>query len=239
MKTSFTYLGKNSLDFGIRVEEGVTFESPERDIEFVEIPGRDGDIGIDNGRLKSINKSFPVTIFPLANKTIAQQTTDISNWLKTNTGNVLFDISNEPDYSYFGFYYEQYSVEKFFRVYGRAVINFKIQPYKFLKSGLTPLTSPATLNNPTTRDARPLITIKGTGNITLQIGTEKLTLKNVDGGVVVDSLKQVVTNLAGTRPAWDKVTSYPLPVIKPGNQAVLTTGTITEIKITPRYEVIV
>lgn len=239
MKTSFTYLGKNSLDFGIRVEEGVTFDSPERDINFLEISGRDGDVGIDNQRLKSINKSFPVTIFPVQGKSFSQQMTNISNWLKTQTGNVLLDVSSEPEYSYYGFYYEQYSVEKFFKVYGRAVINFKIQPYKFLKSGLTPVTSPTSLSNPTTRDARPLITIKGTGNITLQIGTEKLTLKNVDGGVVVDSLKQVVTNLDGTRPAWDKVTSYPLPVIKPGNQAVLTTGTITELKITPRYEAIV
>lgn len=239
MKTSFTYLGKNSLDFGIRVEEGVTFDSPERDINFLEISGRDGDVGIDNQRLKSINKSFPVTIFPVQGKSFSQQMTDISNWLKTQIGNVFLDVSSEPKYSYYGFYYEQYSVEKFFKVYGRAVINFKIQPYKFLKSGLTPLTSPTALNNPTTRDARPLITIKGTGNITLQIGTEKLTLKNVDGGIVIDSLKQVVTNLDGTRPAWDKVTSYPLPVIKPGNQAVLTTGTITELKITPRYEVIV
>ena len=73
MKTSFTYLGKNSLDFGIRVEEGVTFDSPERDINFLEISGRDGDVGIDNQRLKSINKSFPVTIFPVQGKSISQQ----------------------------------------------------------------------------------------------------------------------------------------------------------------------
>lgn len=239
MKTSFTYLGKNSFDFGMRVEEGVTFESPERDYEFVEIKGLDGDIAVDNNRLKSVTKSFPVTIFPIPGKTFAEQITDISNWLKAKTGTTAIEVSNEPDYQYSGIYYEQYSLEKFLRQYGKVVLNFKIKPTKFLKTGLTEIALPATITNQTNRNARPKMVIKGTGNITINIGTSTLTLKNVDGGVIVDSLAQTITTLDGTRPAWDKMTSYPFPVIAPGKQTILKTGTITDVKIIPRFEVIV
>ena len=165
---------------------------------------------------------------------------EISNWLKKDA--LWHDLVFGGDSSictHTAIYVDEYDVDRIVSTYGKVVLGFTIKPYKFLKSGLTPLTSPASLSNPTARDARPLITIKGTGNITLQIGSEKLTLKGVDGGVVIDSLKQVVTNLAGTAPAWDKVTSYPLPVIKPGKQSVLTTGTVTGLTIVPRYEVIV
>lgn len=231
--------GGKSSDFYLVLEPELTFNSPSRNIDFQHIPGQDGDIGTGDGTFSNGSKSFPFNLLPPKGKTVEGLSTDISNWLKKDTlwHDLLFN--EEPDYVYRAMYYEEYDVERVISQYGKCVLKFAIKPYKFLKSGLTPLSSPASLNNPTTRDARPLITIKGTGNITLQIGSEKLTLKGVDGGVVIDSLKQVVTNLAGTAPAWDKVTSYPLPVIKPGKQAVLTTGTVTSLTIVPRYEVIV
>lgn len=223
----------------MRLEDGLVFSSPERDIQFEEIRGRDGDVPIDNQRLRSVEKSFPVTMFPLTNKTIYQQTTDISNWLKQATGNSLIEVSSEPEYVYLGMYFEKYSIDQFMTKYGKAVLNFKVMPYKFLKSGLTESILGTTITNPTNRQARPKITIKGTGNITLKIGPSVWELKNVDGGVVIDTLLDVVTNLTGGVSAWDKITTYPLPTIPPGTHAVTKTGTITEIKIIPRWEVIV
>lgn len=236
---TFEYLGKKSSDFGLRIEEGISFESPETDLEFVEIKGRDGDVPIDNKRLKSVNKSFPVTLFPKSGKTLNEQTTDISNWLKSSVAHTVLTVESEPLYSYLALYYEQYSIEQFLRYYGRAVLNFRIMPYKFLNTGLAESTLGATIINPTQRQARPKITIKGTGNITLKIGTSTWTLRNVDQGIVIDTLLDTVTSLDGSRPAWDKITSYPLPTINPGQNTVTFTGSATEIKIIPRWEVIV
>lgn len=231
--------GNKSTDFGMRLENGLTFSSPSVSNKFTKISGLDGEVSVGDGTLLNTNRAFPFRIFPMSGKNIEQSATDISNWLKKDTLWHDLYFGGEPEFIYTAIYTEEYDVKRFMSLHGKCTLNFTVKPYKFLKTGLTPLTSPASLSNPTTRDARPLITIKGTGNITLQIGSEKLTLKNVDGGVVIDSLKQVVTSLAGTAPAWDKVTSYPLPVIKPGEQAVLTTGTVTGLTIVPRYEVIV
>lgn len=230
--------GGRSSDFFLVLEPGLKFNSPSRNIDFQHIPGQDGDIGTGDGTFSNGSKSFPFNLLPPKGKTVEGLSTDISNWLKKDAlwHDLLFD--GEPDYVYQAMYYEEYDVERVISQYGKCVLKFAIKPYKFLKSGLTAITAPTSLTNPTQRDAKPIISIKGTGNITLNIGTETLTLKSVDGGVVIDCLKQTATNLAGTAPAWDKVTSYPLPVIKPGKQTVLTTGTVTELKITPRYEVI-
>jgi phage-related protein len=236
---SFTYLGKNSLDFGLRIEEGVSFESPEQDIEYVEVKGLDGDVPVDNERLKSTLKSFPVTMFPNDNQTISEQATDISNWLKSSKGYSTLEVGNEPLYSYLASYNEQYSISQFLRHYGKAALNFRIMPYKFLKTSLSEITLGSTITNPTQRHARPLITVRGTGNITIKIGQSTWTLRNVDQGVVIDTLLDTVTNLSGTAAAWDKITSYPLPTIAPGNNAVTITGNVTDIKIIPRWEVIV
>ena len=231
--------GRKSSDFFLILEPGLTFNSPSRNIDFQHVPGQDGDIGTGDGTFSNGTKSFPFNLLPPKGKTVEGLSTDISNWLKKDAlwHDLLFD--GEPDYVYRAMYYEEYDVERVISLYGKCVLKFVIKPYKFLKIGLTTVTSPTSLTNPTARDAKPLIVIKGTGNITLNIGSEKLTLKGVDGGVVIDSLKQVVTNLAGTAPAWEKVTSYPLPVIKPGKQTILTSGTVTELTITPRWEVIV
>lgn len=231
--------GAKSSGYHLFMEAGLTFNSPALDLGLQKIPGRDGELAIGDGSLLNTKISFPFRLRIFDGSNVETVSKNISNWLKKDAlwHDLYFD--GDPDYIYQGIYYEEYNVERIVSWYGKCVLNFTIKPYKFLKSGLAPLTSPAALNNPTTRDARPLITIKGTGNITLNIGSEKLTLKGVDGGVIVDCQKQMVTNLAGTGIAWDKVTSYPLPVIKPGKQTVLTTGTVTELTITPRWEVIV
>ena len=236
---TFSYLGRESSDFGLRIEDGLAFSSPERDIQFEEIKGRDGDVIIDNQRLKSIDKSFPVTLFPLPGKTLSQQTSDISNWLKQSVKNTPIEVSSESDYVYMGMYYEKYSIDQFMVRYGKVVLNFKVMPYKFLKSGREEITLGTNIINPTNRPSRPKITIKGTGNITLKIGDALWDFKNVSGGIIVDTLLDVVTTLDGKNLAWDKTITYPLPKIAPGKQLVTKTGTITDIKIIPNWEAIV
>lgn len=233
----FEYLGKKSSDFGLLIDADISFSSPQVKGEYIDISGADGELFVTDGKLSNVKKSFPVFLENPRTQTVA---TDLSNWLKSSlTSWNQLSFSGDPEYVYEAMFTEEYEVSANIESYGKTVLTFDVKPTKFLKSGLTAITAPSNLTNPTQRDAKPIVSIKGTGNITLKIGAETLTLKSVDGGVVIDCLKQTVTNLAGTAPAWDKVTSYPLPVIKPGNQAVLTTGTITEIKITPRYEVIV
>lgn len=229
---------QKSSDFDLYIDTEISFASPEVKGEFVAVNGQDGEPFLTDGKLKNVNKSFPAYLMPTE---ISQQqrATEISNWLKNNIGWKDLFFSGDKEFVYQAIYTAEYEVEANIVEHGKTILTFNVKPYKFLKSGLSEQSLSTSITNPTQRIARPKITIKGTGNITLQIGKSTYNLKNVDGGVIIDVLYDQVKSLDSTRPQWDKITTYPLPGIAPGNNNVLTTGTVTEIKIIPRWEVIV
>ena len=235
-KNGFFYLGENSLEYGLRIENGLSFESPERDLDFVEIKGRDGDLVIDNQRLKMVEKSVPVTMFPVSGKNLSEQASDVSNWLKQSTGYTYIEFLNDDRYVYFGMIYEKYSMDQFLTRYGRAVLNFRMMPFKFLKVGLEEEVLTQYGSNPTTLPSKPKLTVKGHGDILIRIGKSEWSLKGVSEGIVLDTLFDTAISLNGNVSAWDKVGKYPLPKILPGMQEVKVTGNVTEVKIIPRWE---
>lgn len=52
----------DSSDYGILISGEGVWSSPARDVEYVEIPGRDGDLLIDHGRYKEIKVTYPCAI---------------------------------------------------------------------------------------------------------------------------------------------------------------------------------
>ena len=50
----FVFGGKFSKDYGLYVSGSGTFNAPERDVELVEVPGKNGSLVLDNGRFKNI-----------------------------------------------------------------------------------------------------------------------------------------------------------------------------------------
>ena len=46
------YGGVNSADYGIYITGEAVYNAPERDVEFVEVPGRNGALTLDNERYK-------------------------------------------------------------------------------------------------------------------------------------------------------------------------------------------
>lgn len=233
-----TFNGKNSDEFYLQSEGGMTFVSPSRNIEYIHIDGKDGEIATGDGMLKNINQGFPFRVRCPVGTNIRKLSSDISNWLKKD--NLWHDFldSSDKDFIYRAMYVDEYELERLLFRNGKLVLTFVLKPYKYLKTGLNELSNPSYVDNPFDRLSKPKITIKGTGNITLTIGNQTINLKGVDGGVIIDSLYDTVSNLDGTS-AWTKITTYPLPKISKGRQNIITTGTVTDIKIVPRWEMIV
>lgn len=55
----FTFDGVKSCDYGVWISGEATFNVPERDVEVVEIPGRNGTLTLDNGRWKNVKVTYP------------------------------------------------------------------------------------------------------------------------------------------------------------------------------------
>lgn len=229
----FKFNNKESTDFGLMIADDIKLISPQVRGEFVEIAGADGEILTGDKKLKNAKLSIPVYIDD------DELVSGVSSWLKGDVQWHQLEYFLDNEFVYQAIFTDEYDFSNTFNEFGKAVLTFNLKPYKFLKAGLSEQNLGANIINPLGRTSKPKLTIKGNGNVTINIGSSTLTLKNVDGGVIVDSLYQTVTTLNGQAQAWDKVTSYPLPTIAPGKQSVTTTGNVTEIKIVPRWEAIV
>ena len=50
--------GKSSDNYGIVVEVLPDYSSAEKNVEFVDVPGRNGQIAIDNGTYKTVERKY-------------------------------------------------------------------------------------------------------------------------------------------------------------------------------------
>ena len=62
MMHSLIFGGVDSAFFNVYISGGGTFSAPQRDVEVVSIPGRNGDLIIDNGRWRNIEVRYPAFI---------------------------------------------------------------------------------------------------------------------------------------------------------------------------------
>ena len=113
-------------------------------------------------------------------------------------------------------------------------VNFRCYPFWYQEnvSDVTITTSGDTITNPGSVYSEPLITVYGSGNITLMIGTTIVELTNVSGSIVLDcALKEAYK---GTALMNDHM-SGDFPVLKPGLNAISWSGNVTRIVIKPNW----
>lgn len=242
IKAYFEYNGRKSSDFGLRIENNISFTSPEADIDFVEVLGKDGELAIDNKRLKGFDFSVPVRLYAPVGRTVDQVATEISNWLKADIGWKPFYFSGSPDYEYVAMSYQSFNVTENLKRYGQAVITFRMKPYKFLKGQrLLTLENGKTLVNGGFRPSKPLIRVDGSGDITLKNnGKDWLKLLDVVNYIKVDSEAMSVYREIGN-PMFTKMYSTldPMfPILEVGENTITWEGTVEKVEIEPRWELI-
>jgi len=242
MSANFEYKGVNSLDMHMHIRNEIVFTSPEADVDFVEVLGRDGELAIDNERLKGVPFSIPITLKLPDNVTIEQIATEIAAWLKNDIGWYPLRFSGSPDYEYLAMYTEQFKISETLKNYGKTVLTFRLKPYKRRVSGETiDLANGTALYNPEMRSSKPLIHIEGQGDITLKKnGVDWLVLIAVDGYITVDS--EMMSVYKDTLPQFNKMNgslSPMFPVLEAGESAITWEGAATKVTITPRWEAVV
>lgn len=117
-------------------------------------------------------------------------------------------------------------------------VGFTVKPYKFLRnSPLATLTSSGNLTNPTRYPSLPIITVTGSGDITLTINEKQFSLKGVSGYIRLDSaIMEAYQDTGGILvPQNTKVYTRDYPFLKPGVNTISWTGTVTKIEILPRW----
>ena len=235
----FTYKGKSSKDMHLRVLNDVTFTSPTRDVNVIQVPGRDGDIVMDNGRYSSVTRTIPCRLEVPEGIHVEQLKSDINNWLIDDGRFHEFSWENDPNFKYLARVEGDVSSRRMLSRLGRTAIDFRMHPIKYLRSSLTEQAVPSGTNvqNQFNIDAKPIIRIVGGGDMTVNVGGRPLVLQGISGGCLIDSENQTITDLAGRVTLFERMRS-PFPVLEPGNNSVTFTGNI-QVFVTPRLGALV
>lgn len=227
--------GVSSLDKGIHVEHPPGYTIPEKDYDVIHVPGRNGDIVIDNGSYKNVSRSYEIAIGSLA-MSFEYISDAISSWLSSAIGYGRLEDSYEPNYYRMAMYRESADIENILFHAGRATINFDCKPQRYLKSGDRPvlIVSSGVLRNPTRFTALPILTVHGTGSGTIRIGNYTITISNIGTSMIIDSELQDAYR-GSTNCNSDTIMPNGFPKLLPGDNQVTLSGGITSMEVIPKW----
>ena len=80
--------------------------------------------------------------------------------------------------------------------------------------------------------SEPILTVTGSGNITLMVGMTIVELEGISGSIVIDSVLQEAYQ--GNTLMNDHMNGE-FPVLKPGANAISWTGTVTKVAVRPNW----
>lgn len=162
--------GVKSSDYGIYVSGEGTFNAPERDVELIEIPGRNGDFSLDKGRFKNITVTYPVFNYETNLTDFRTRLSDFRNALKSKIGYQRLEDTFHPDEYRMATFIDVFEVQPvMYNTASTIELTFNCKPQRFLKSGevIQTVTSGGAFTNPTPFEAHPLIEAHGYGSINM------------------------------------------------------------------------
>lgn len=226
---SFTFNGQSSADFGLHISEKDIYSAPARDQSFVSVPGRNGDVLIDNNRYENASVGYTV-----ACKDIKDKATAIKLWL-CKPGYFPLTDTYQPDYFRMAAFASSLNIDEVLQNVGQAKIAFNCKPYMYSNAGQNKitLTSSRTITNPEGFSSQPYIKITGSGNITLYIGSKSYYISSVSSYIELDS--ELMSAYKGTTLCNSKIGFTEFPELEPGNNTISWSGSVTKIEIIPRW----
>lgn len=193
----FTFDGKNSGDYGVYITGSAVYNSPKRDVEMIEIPGRNGAFVLDNGRFENIEVTYPAGIYAESQEEFAQAISDLRNMLASRKGYCRLTDEYNPEEYRMAVYKSGLDVDPVaFQRAGEFNITFDCKPQRWLTSGeqAVTMTSGDTLSNPTPFESSPLLEATGYGVIGFN-GYETLLEQKPIGDLVLEGAKNYSVNI--------------------------------------------
>lgn len=176
-------LGNVSLsDYHCYYDGSQMWKKPQRLFDMFNVPGKNGDLAIDQGNYSNVTRSFNCYI---RNNFDANYSALIDE-LSSVQGYQRFECSEEPDVYMMAVFKDQIDPDMWqYNREGTFSLTFDFKPQKWLKTGEIAIdVTNLTLINPTHQSALPLIEVIGTGSIT--INDSVLTLANNTSTTYID-----------------------------------------------------
>lgn len=254
MRNYFIFNGIDSRDYGIWILSKNSYDTPKKNLTFISVPGRNGDIVIDNGSYSNIDISYEVRI-EVEKLRLFNPNLDFAYWLDELKDLFYPLIGNyyELEDSYNPNYYRLacFTGDLSFTVKNKSLefidttFSFNCKPYRYRQDGKDEIEITGSytnaIKNPELYVSLPLIEInKGSSNtsqITINGQSYYFLFSNVEiDNVKIDSESQIVYN--GTTNYYKQYippTQLIFPQLSAGNNLVVKSSGTGTVKIIPRW----
>lgn len=241
---SFTFDGINSLENGIYITGEAVYNAPERTVEMITVPGKNGAIAIDLGRFENIEVTYPAGTFAVTQEDFRQKIANIRNILASRFTYKRLEDEYNPDEYRLGLYKSGLDVNPAaYQSAGEFSITFDCKPQRWLKSGEQAeiFSASGSITNPTDFTAKPLLLVTGYGQLT--IGLQTFTIAEGPQGaaqqIYIDCESQeaweVVSGVKQSRNDYIQNAGETFPELIAGENDILLGSNISSIQITPRW----
>lgn len=236
----FEYKGIRSSDMGLRIESKNVFSGPEYEVDFLSIPGRDGDLIAGSSRFPNVQVTYSVFIPAKTISELSQKITAVKAWLYSGL-NSYHTLSDTYDTAFFrhAVFAGKLDIEDELNRIGIFTISFSCKPFRYDAAGTESITlaTGGVLLNPYPFTSKPILRIEGSGKGTLTIQSEgsnaTWNFTSIDGYVEADS--EQMNFYKDAEPKNDTVFGDGFPLLYPGENTVSFSGGITAVTVIPRW----
>lgn len=234
----FCYNGVSSLEKRAVIAKGGknSYDGVARDIELVEIPGRDGALIIDSGRRP--NQKVEYSLILLANTyddEMAFIAQGLREWLLSDVGyHELWD-TYDPRYFRYAAYSGGVKIDQDIPSLGTTKVTFTCKPYRYSFAGkeMITLTSAQTITNPERLASAPCIKVYGSGEVILTVNSQTYRILSVEDSIEIDSeMMNVYSGETALNHQWE---SDGFPSLLPGENSISWEGDVSKIELIPRW----
>ena len=223
----FTFQRVDSREMGVILTAMPDTVRAERRGESNTVAGRNGSLHTDEGVYESYDRTMECALIKRA------RLDEITAWL-VGSGEMTF--STEPDKVYRVTIANKISIAQMMRVFQKFQVILDTQPFKYSVNAAgdaLELTAPTTIRNSGTVYSEPLITVYGSGDITLNINGADFPLYGVQESITIDS--EMMEVFKGSTNQNGKYGGAEFPRFEVGKNEIRWTGHVSKIKIQPRW----
>ena len=229
MNDWFEWNGVRCTDYGIYVTEQPPPTIPEERVTFTNIPGRSGALTTLEGDY--VYEDMVLTATCVISD--PDRIPEIAGWLR-GSGTVTF--ANREGGFYYARVVNQIPFEKILRgnPHRSFAVNFRCKPFWY-QDGVENITLTASgtfVTNPGTVASEPIITVTGSGEITLMVGAYIVELDDINGSITLDTpLMEAYSGVI----SMNNCMNGDFPLLEPGQNAVSWSGSVTKVEIVPNW----
>jgi len=229
---SFNFGGKNSYsDYGIIISKRPSLPSPKRRVSYIDIPGRDSNLRYDEGTYEDITITVECTV---KGNNILEQLDNIKAWL-FSAGESDLIFSFQDDKKYRAQVVNAIDFKQVFKYTSVFPIIFNCRPFKYAVQNniFTIIQNGTSIINPGTLKSEPIISVYGSGKVSIKVNETTVTLNDITGKIILDSVLQDAYNDGGDN--LNSKVNGEFITLKTGSNKFEWTGSVSKIEVVPNW----